>query len=126
MLLSSLYIKQSDGKGRGVFTSEAIPIGTIIEIAPALILPEKDSKLIDQTHLYNYYFLWGEAQLQYAICLGYGSLYNHSYQPNCIYETYYEDELIHFIAHRAIAIDEELTINYNHDPTNQKPVWFDK
>ena len=126
MLLSSLYIQQSDGKGKGIFTKEAIVAGTVIEIAPVILLPEQDSALIDKTHLYNYYFLWGEEHKNYAICLGYGSLYNHSYEPNCIYETYYEDEVIHFIALRDIAVGEELMINYNHDPTDQKPVWFDK
>ena len=125
MILGSLYIKQSSGKGRGIFTSEPIEAGTLVEIAPVIVLPVKDSSLIDQTFLYNYYFLWGDEQKNFAICLGYGSLYNHSYTPNCIYETYYEDEVIHFIAIRDIAPDEELTINYNHDPDSKKPVWFD-
>ena len=126
MILGSLYIKQSSGKGRGIFTRELIEAGTLIEIAPVIVLPVKDSSLIDQTFLYNYYFLWGDEQKNFAICLGYGSLYNHSYTPNCIYETYYEDEVIHFIAIRDIPADEELTINYNHDPDSKKPVWFDQ
>ena len=126
MLLSSLYIKNSKGKGKGVFTSTAIVAGTIIEIAPIILLPEHDCALIDKSHLYNYYFLWGEEHKNYAICLGYGSLYNHSYEPNCIYETYYEEELIHFITLCDIEAEEELMINYNHDPADQKPVWFDK
>ena len=125
MILGSLYIKQSSGKGKGIFTSEPIKAGTLVEIAPVIVLPVKDSTLIDQSFLYNYYFLWGDAQKNYAICLGYGSLYNHSYGPNCIYETYYEEEVIHFITIRDIAADEELTVNYNHDPDNKKPVWFD-
>lgn len=125
MILGSLYIKQSPGKGKGIFTREPIEAGTLVEIAPVIVLPEKDSSLIDQTFLYNYYFLWGDEQKNFAICLGYGSLYNHSYTPNCIYETYYEDEVIHFIAIKDITADEELTINYNHDPHSKKPVWFD-
>lgn len=126
MVLSSLYIADSPGKGKGVFTSEVIEAGTIIEIAPVLVLPERDSELIDKSFLYNYYFLWGDAHKNYAICLGYGSLYNHSYEPNCIYETYYEDEKMHFITRRDIAAGEELTVNYNWDPDDKKPVWFDK
>jgi len=125
MLLGSLYIKQSLGKGKGIFSTELIEAGTLVEIAPVIVLPEKDSPLIDQSFLYNYYFLWGDEHKSYAICLGYGSLYNHSYSPNCKYETYYDDEVIHFIAIRDIAADEELTVNYNHDPDDQKPVWFD-
>ena len=125
MILGSLYIKQSPRKGKGIFTGEPIEAGTLVEIAPVIVLPVKDSALIDQTFLYNYYFLWGDEQKNYAICLGYGSLYNHSYSPNCIYETYYEDEVIHFIAIRDISAEEELTVNYNHHPDSKKPVWFD-
>jgi hypothetical protein len=126
MLLASLHISQSPGKGKGVFTTEPIEAGTLIEIAPVVVLPEKDSALIDQSFLYNYYFLWGDDHKNYAICMGYGSMYNHSYDPNCIYETYYDDDTIHFITRRQIAAGEELTVNYNHDPEDQKPVWFDK
>jgi SET domain-containing protein len=126
MLLGSLYIKDSEGKGRGIYSTEAIEAGTVIEIAPVIVLPEADSALIDKTFLYNYYFLWGEEHKNYAICLGYGSLYNHSYSPNCIYETYYDDNVIHFVAIKDIAADQELTVNYNHDPNDQTQVWFDK
>ena len=126
MLLGTLHIKQSPGKGKGIFTSEAIEAGTLVEIAPVIVLPKKDCELIDKSFLYNYYFLWGDKHKNYAICLGYGSIYNHSYSPNCIYETYYDDEVIHFVAIRDIAAGEELTVNYNHDPNDQNPVWFDK
>ncbi len=126
MLLNSLYIAPSPGKGKGVFTNEAIEAGTLIEIAPVLVLPEKDKEAIDGSHLYNYYFLWGDEQQHYAIALGYGSIYNHSYEPNCQYETYYEDETIHFITIRSVAVGEELCINYNWDVNDKTPVWFDK
>lgn len=126
MLLGSLYIADSPDKGKGVYTSEPIESGTLVEIAPVLVLPEKDAELIDQSYLYNYYFLWGDDHKNYAICLGYGSLYNHDYDPNCLYETYYDNGTIHFIARRAIAAGEELTITYNHDPDDKTPVWFDK
>ena len=125
MLLGTLYIKDSPGKGKGVFTHEAIEAGTLIEIAPVIVLPEKDCELIDKSFLYTYYFLWGDQHKNYAICLGYGSLYNHNYTPNCIYETYYYDNVIHFITLKDIAAGEELTVNSNHDPEDQTRVWFD-
>ena len=126
MLLHSLYIAASPEKGKGVFTTEKIEAGTLVEIAPMLILPEKDNEAIDKSHLFNYYFLWGEKQQQYAIALGYGSFYNHSYEPNCLYETYYDDETIHFISLKDIEAGEELFINYNWDVNDKTPVWFDK
>ncbi len=124
MLLSALYIKASPGKGRGVFTTEDIEARTLIEIAPVIVLPEKDCKLIDKSFLFNYYFLWGNKHKNYAICLGYGSIYNHSYTPNCIYETYYEDQVMHFITIRDISAGEELLVTYNQDPSDKTPLWF--
>ena len=126
MLLNSLYIAASPNKGSGVFTNAFIASGTLIEIAPMLVLPEKDCKLIDESFLYNYYFLWGDEHKNYALALGYGSLYNHSYQPACKYETYYEDNTIHFITIRDVNEGEELTINYNWDVNDKTPIWFDK
>ena len=53
MILGSLYIAQSPDKGKGIFTNEPIEAGTLIEIAPVIVLPEKDCALIDQSFLYN-------------------------------------------------------------------------
>ena len=124
MLLNCLYVGKTDKKGRGVFTEQYIEAGTIVEIAPVLVLPPADVECIKKTKLYDYYFLWSETEEIIAIALGYGSIYNHSYTPNLIYETYYEDEKIHFIALRDIEAGEELTINYNHDPNDSSPTWF--
>lgn len=84
--LSFIYIAESPLGGRGVFTTEFIPVGTLIEIAPVIVLAEQDLKLIhDHTILHDYYFLWTDDGKSAAIALGYGSLYNHSYMPNAEY-----------------------------------------
>jgi SET domain-containing protein len=121
----AIYIKQSLKEGRGVFTRDAIDKNTVIEVAPVLVLPEKERKWIDKSVLYNYYFLWGHDDKLTAICLGYGSVYNHSYNPNTIYEADYENDIITFITLRKIKAGEELLVNYNYEPDSQKPVWFD-
>jgi hypothetical protein len=77
MLLNSLYISNSKGKGRGVFTDHFIEADSIIEIAPVIILNEKDSKILAETELFYYNFQWGKKKT--AMALGYGSIYNHSY-----------------------------------------------
>lgn len=125
MLLNSLYIQETKGKGRGVFTENYIEAGTIIEIAPVLVFSLNDTLLIKQTSLYDYYFMWSEIEEIAAIALGYGSIYNHSYSPNAKYETYYEDKKIHFITLSDINKGDEICINYNHDPANTTPVWFE-
>ena len=63
-----------------------------------LVLPPKDRLLIDKSALYDYYFLWGNDHEETGIVLGFGSLYNHDYAPNAIYETYYEDKIMKVIA----------------------------
>ncbi|MCO5233256.1 MAG: SET domain-containing protein [Chitinophagales bacterium] len=121
-----IYIKEVDKKGRGVFASIDISKGTIIEVCPVIVCPPKDRELIDQSFLYNYYFLWEEDNLSTAIALGFGSLYNHSYQPNSIYRTYYDEQIIEFIALKDILAHTEITVNYNYEPEDKTPVWFDK
>jgi hypothetical protein len=121
-----LHIEESAGKGRGVFTKKDIPAGTVIECSPVLVLSPKDTKALEPTFLYNYYFIWGDTGRQTAIVLGYGSLYNHSYNASCRYETDYEDKTFKVITRKKINKGEELTINYNFYPDDQTPVWFDK
>lgn len=77
------------------------------------------------TQLYNYYFAWGEASEEAAIALGYGSLYNHSYTPNAKYRKDFDNNLLKYICIRDIQKDEEITINYNFDPEDKTPVWFE-
>ncbi len=121
-----LYIKNTENKGRGVFCTEDIPADTLIEICPVIVCPPQDRKLIDESYLYNYYFLWEDDHKSTAIALGYGSLYNHSYQPNARYETYYEEQIIRFISIKEIPAHTEITVNYNYESDDQTPVWFDK
>lgn len=124
MLLNCLYIADTKNKGRGVFTDKFIEAGTLIEVAPVIVLNEADTEKVHETALYYYTFMWSENNKIAAVVLGYGSIYNHSYSPNCEYKTFYEDEVVHFVALRDIEAGEELTINYNHDPNDQSLLWF--
>lgn len=124
--MADLYIKEVEGKGRGVFSNEAIEENEIIEFCPMIILPSRDQPHIDHTKLYDYYFLWGESQDKLGIALGYGSLYNHDYSPNAKYDTYFEEEIMVVRALRRIAPHEEITISYNQDPEDQREVWFER
>ena len=53
-----------------------------------------------------------------AIALGYTSLLNHSYMPNCEFIRHIDDLAIDLVALRDIAAGEELTIDY------QMTLWF--
>ncbi len=125
MIFPFIEIKQTLNKGLGVFATNDIAEGTLIEISPVIVLSPKDTKVIDDTHLYNYYFSWENDQKSSAIALGYVSIYNHQVDANCVYETYFEDKEIRIISRKKILKGEELTINYNHDPMSEKKTWFE-
>ncbi len=125
MILPFLFIVPTTLMGRGVFTSENIEAGTVVEVAPVIVLSEKERKLLDQTLLHNYIFEWGNQKDHCCMALGYVSIYNHSYLSNCEYEMNFEQELISIKAVHFIKAGEELFINYNGNWNDNKPVWFD-
>jgi len=116
-------VSESSLHKRGVFATEKISKGTIIETCNLILLSENDTKKIDDTALYDYYFSWSQGS---AIALGNGSLYNHSYEPNAKYVKEFGVDRIVFIALHDILPGEEITVNYNGDPSNKEKVWFEK
>jgi SET domain-containing protein len=122
--IPSLFIGPSNLHQRGVFTTEPIPKDSLIEICAIIKVPADQLKLLKKTVLYNYYFDWHKNGEDAAIVLGYGSLYNHSFQPNAEYSLNYDDETIEIYALRDIDAGEELTFNYNGDPMDHTTVWF--
>lgn len=125
MIISSLYIGSTPSMGRGVFTSEDIEPGTIVEVSPVVVMTGEERKLLDQTLLHDYIFKWGSDEQQCCMALGYVAVYNHSYKSNCEYEMDFEKEMIRIRSIHPIKTGEELFINYNGDWDDEKPVWFD-
>ncbi|MEI6086916.1 MAG: SET domain-containing protein [Bacteroidota bacterium] len=125
MILPILVVAPSELRGRGVFATESIAIDTVIEISPVLVLSKEERSKAEETMLYNYIFEWGDDYELGALGMGYISIYNHSYQSNCIYEMDFEHELMAIKTLRKIAAGEELFINYNATPDDTTPIWFD-
>lgn len=121
---SKITVKETKSTGRGVFALKNISKGEVVERCPILILSAKDRKLIDPTRLYNYYFWWGKNKKRAAIALGFGSLYNHSYEPNLVYLRDFKRKQLIFKALRKIKKNEQLLVNYNGAPTNRNKLWF--
>ncbi len=120
-----LFVSRTADRGRGVFTSRDLKAGEVIEVCPVIVFSKKDRLLIDDTFLYEYYYEWGKNGNKGAIALGYGSVYNHSYQPNARYEPDFELNIMEYIALRDIKAGEEITTNYNYDPEDDSPVWWE-
>jgi SET domain-containing protein len=123
---AEIYFGPSELHGRGIFAAQDISEGEIIEICPVLIFPKLELPMVRQTMLDNYYFDWGTEGEYFAVCLGYGSLYNHEYEPNAEYGMDFEAETIDFYAIKNIVAGEEITVNYNGEPGNMEKVWFEK
>ena len=99
--------------------------GEVIETCPIIVLPEEQVSDLAKTKLFDYYFAWGKDFKVAAVCLGFGSLYNHSYKPNAKYIKDFEDSLIRFEAIKDIERDEEILVNYNGRPDDQTKIWFE-
>ena len=113
--------------GRGVFASQDIPEGAVIEQSPVIIVPSKDlyaaSKV--KTVLGYYAFSWTTGKnAKDAIPFGFISLCNHSYRPNASYNIDRPSRSLFITSLRRIRKGQEITLNYNGDPDCQNPVWF--
>ncbi len=126
MIMPFLYVAPSKNKGRGVFTSDPIAKGSLIEVSPVIVMSGEERKLLDQTLLHDYIFEWGYEKDKCCMALGYVPVYNHSSKANCDYEMDYESEIIIIKTLRDISGGEELTINYNGIWNDKKPVWFEE
>jgi len=122
---AAIYFAPSDVHGMGVFAAEPIAAEGVIEICPVLLFPKAQLAALRQTMLDDYYFDWGDDGAWFAIALGYGSLYNHAYEPNADYGMDFENKTIDIYALRDIAPGEEIFINYNGSPENRSKVWFE-
>lgn len=94
--------------GRGVIATAGIAEGETIEVCPVLEVDEADANGV----LLDYVVEAGDDSGGVVLMLGYGSLYNHSQDPNAEY-VHEADDAYAFIALREIGAGEEITISYS-------------
>jgi uncharacterized protein len=123
MFLPPFTIKDTQKYGRGVYAIRDIQKGELLEVCPVIVSPKEEEEHLDKTNLSNYCFYWGENFR--AIALGYGSIFNHSFSPNASFYCNIKHLIISFNAIKDIKNGEEITINYNGDPNDRSPLWFD-
>ena len=115
----------SDGEfNRGVFATRDINKGELLHEAPVISYPNAQHQYIEKTLLADYAFEYGENHS--AILLGYGMLFNHSYEPNANYEIDFRNHTFNFYAYTNIKKGDEILINYNGDVDDKDPLWFNQ
>jgi len=122
--IPGLFVAHSEGKGRGVFTSNRIETGDVIEVCHVLVIPKIELPIMHKTVLHDYYFLWGERLEECAIALGFGSIYNHELHPNANFILDIANQTIDIEAIKPIEAGEEITLNYHGEPGNEDELWF--
>jgi len=116
--LIEVGISVDDAFGRGVFATIDMTSGTVVERCH--IITYKKGMLDNQHPLYLYCYTWDDNTD--AIILGNGSLYNHSYKPNCVYaRDFFSNQMI-YTTIRDVKEGEELTVNYNGRPDDNAPM----
>jgi SET domain-containing protein len=115
----------SDGEfNRGVFATRDIVKGELIHEAPVIPYPNDQHEFIEQTVLDDYVFEYGINHT--AVVLGYGMLFNHSYEPNATYDINFSNHTFNYYAYTGIKAGEEILINYNGEVDDNDPLWFNK
>ena len=111
MFTIEVYIKESEGKGLGVFSKNFIPKGTIIwkfvegfdikiHMNELIKLNDIQKKFVDK-------YFWREKDYYYSSC-DHSIFQNHSSKSNSI-----PDKNGDMVAKCDINIDEEIVVNYN-------------
>lgn len=121
--INKIIVKDSPGKGRGVFATEEIKAGEIIEVAPIIVLQFEDFVDTRWNLLFEYYF-WMDDEV--VLALGYGSMYNHAIEGNAEYKIDVENKSITFKATKSIKKAEEIFFNYKGSTTAKAPLWFER
>lgn len=110
---SKCIVKPSPGKGLGVFATELIKEGEVIEECHLLTIP--DNALLFVGDLFNdYRFNWPQkgTTLEQVLPLGFGCIYNHSDNNNAFWRDHPSEKLFQFIANKDILPDEEICTYY--------------
>jgi hypothetical protein len=111
----SVYVRHTrTPKGRGAFALRAFAAGETVERCPVVLFSASFSAVPEElrTLLFNWGVLAGGPNM-HCLPLGYGGMYNHDNPANMRYEADAPGGVLHFVAIRDIAADEELTVNYN-------------
>jgi SET domain-containing protein len=109
---TKIYVDKSPIHGWGVFASEDIKEGEVIEEVPILTLPINKGEV--SGILLDYRFNWpqGVEWEEQVVGLGFASLYNHSDSANAYWVSDTDKRTFKFISNRNISVGEEIFVWY--------------
>ena len=126
---NKIYVTESEtdnhGLGRGVFARTNVKKNEIIEQCPLLEISEAEFEHLSSSILLEYIFFFGEKKDKAFLALGFGSLYNHSTNPNALYRITENHNLLEIVAIKDIKMDEEIVFNYKGENESNLPLWFE-
>src|SRR5258708_1908342 len=118
-------VRRTSNKGRGVFALQDFKEGEVVENCPVINITPTERKYLEKTILANYVYPW-RSTLSGSLVLGYGSIYNHSFDPNADWKQNFKTNSMVYRAVKDIKKGEEVTINYNGEVDDKKEIdWFD-
>lgn len=111
--------------GRGVFALKDFKEGEIVEKCPVINITPKERKACEKTILNFYIYPWRSTRSG-CVVLGYGSIYNHSFDPNADWKQNFKEGVMTYRAIKPIKKGQEILINYNGEPDDTQPIdWFE-
>lgn len=118
-----------EGAGYGCFASEDIPARTVIESSPVILYSADTMNYLNKIHsgvrhiLNDYAFKWPDGLA--AMSMGWGGIYNHSFDPNCQWRFRTEEKdgfnALFFRTVKDIKAGEEIYVRYVPD---YDMLWF--
>ena len=118
LIFNKIYADNSPIHGYGVFASEDISKGEIIEECPVIKLNNtKFEELPKGIQEYAFSWKFGISQIP-SIVMGYGGVYNHSDNNNLEYYSDNAKNVMVYKSNRDINKGEELFVNYGQEYFN--------
>jgi uncharacterized protein len=114
-IADAVRVVRVEGKGRGVEALRDFDIGDVIEVCPIVILSADDSQIVPNLEVLKHYALELTVLRRNVVILGYGSLYNHSDDPNAEIEYVKGEDTISMRAIKRIRCGEEVVFDYEFD-----------
>lgn len=108
----SLIVRRYRGQGRGVYSTQPIQDGDVVEVSPVIVFEATEWRPMIDTRLESYAFTWGSDGEDRALALGFGGLFNHADVPNLSWTPSRRGAVITFRAIERIAAGVQLTIDY--------------